>query len=73
MVIDRFEGRYAVCELPSGTTVDVLRELLPEDAREGDVVVAWADGRLTIDVRATESRKSRVQSLHDRLFGGTPV
>ena len=69
MVIDRFEGRYAVCEVPSGATLNVLRELLPDDAREGDVVVAWGDGRLTIDVVATEARRSRVQALHDRLFG----
>ena len=69
MVIDRFEGECAVCESQSGTLYAVPRELLPESAREGDVVVAWGDGRLTVDAAATRARSERIQALHDRLFG----
>ena len=69
MVIDRFEGEWAVCESQAGTIYHVPRAALPASAREGDVVVAWGDGRLRVDATATAARSARVQELHDRLFG----
>ncbi len=68
MVIDRFEGAYAVCESQAGTLYDVPREALPASAREGDVVVAMANGRLVVDAEATCERSKRIRALHDRLF-----
>ncbi len=69
MVIDRFEGEWVVCESQAGTIYHVPRASLPADAREGDVVVAWGNGRLSVDVAATASRRARIRALHDRLFG----
>ena len=68
MVIDRFEGEWAVCESQAGTIYHVPRASLPEGAREGDVVVAWGDGRLRVDATATASRSARIRALHDKLF-----
>ncbi len=67
-MIDRFEGEWAVCESQAGTIYHVPRASLPKDAREGDVVVAWGNGRLSVDAAATASRSARVQALHDKLF-----
>lgn len=38
LVIDRFEGKYAVCELENGEFVDVPEEDIPQEAKEGDVI-----------------------------------
>lgn len=63
IVIDRFEGNQAVIEF-NGKTFTIPRELLPADAKEGDVL------RLAIEVdsAATADRLKRVKSLEDRLF-----
>lgn len=62
LTIDRIEGEWAVCEYEKGKTVDLPAALLPEDAREGDVL------RLTVDRETTDERKARAEELRNRLF-----
>lgn len=62
LIIDRFEGEYAVMELESGTHANMPRVLLPTEAREGDTV------SIQIDKQATEGRKQRIGSLMNSLF-----
>ena len=38
LIIDRFEESWAVLELPDGTTFNFPRSLLPEGAKEGDIL-----------------------------------
>ena len=61
-IIDRFEGDYALCEVESGTVLNVPRNALPENAREGDVISVF------IDSGETENRKSNVNKLMNDLF-----
>lgn len=69
LILDRFEGDYAVCEREDGTLTDVLRTLLPADAAEGDCLLLDDDGSLTADPEATESRRSSAARRMRRLFG----
>ena len=62
VIIDRFEGDYAVVELPDGTMVDMPISLIPEGAREGDVLV------ISIDIDETAKRKERIKNLMDDLW-----
>ena len=62
LIIDRFEGDFAVCEYEKGKTLDLPTALLPADAKEGDVL------RLTVDREATEQQKNDAESLRKRLF-----
>lgn len=63
LIIDRFEGDWAVLEW-RGTTFKLPRRLLPENAREGDVLtVSFAR-----DADATVARRQRVRRLEDDLF-----
>ena len=48
IIIDRFEGNYAVVELPDKSTWNVPRELFP-DAVEGDSYVISKDENETAD------------------------
>lgn len=61
VIIDRFEGDYAVVELPDGTFVDMPRILL-EDANEQDVV------EISVVKDETTKRKKNVDFLMESLF-----
>ncbi len=61
IIIDRFEGDFAVCELEEGKTVNVPKVLF-ENAKEGDVVT------ICVDAEQTKERKKRVESLVNSLF-----
>ena len=62
MILDRFEGDYAVLELTSETGETLYKNLpadwLPKDAAEGDVIVK-ADGRYAVDFYETQKRCAR--------------
>lgn len=61
VTIDRFEGEYAIIELPDMTFVDVPRVLFPL-AQEGDVI------DISIDSAETERRTVRIKGLMTQLF-----
>lgn len=69
MIIDRFEGDYAVLELREETGEVLYKNLpaswLPDDAAEGDVVVKTAEG-YAIDTLETEKRRMEAaEKLHE--------
>ena len=63
--IDRFEGAYAVIDA-NGARLEVLRQALPPDAREGDVLRrsghAWI-----VDSAATQRRRQMLRERRNRL------
>ena len=66
-IIDRFEGDFAVLEEDDGTCTDVKKALLPQNAREGDVL--FFDGSsYFIDEAGTASRKKTIEEKMRRIF-----
>ena len=65
--IDRFEGKFAVCEGADGTSMNIEKTKLPKGTKAGDVLDIDGD-TITIDAEETESRKKKVASLVDDLF-----
>ncbi|MFW0967947.1 MAG: DUF3006 domain-containing protein [Thermacetogeniaceae bacterium] len=63
LIIDRFEGDWAVIEFEE-TTFNLPRVLLPSEAREGDVIRI----SVTLDKKATAERRERIEKLMDELF-----
>ena len=61
VIIDRFEGDYAVVELEVGKSVNIPKILIP-DAKEGDVI------KIIIDRDTTEERKNQIQELVNNVF-----
>lgn len=61
-IIDRFEGNYAVCEISNKEVVNIDKCLIPESAKEGDVL------NITIDRVETSKRKSDIKKLGDELW-----
>ena len=63
LIVDRFEGDWAVLEL-DGQVFNVPRLLLPAEAREGDALRL----SLEVDPSSTQDRREKIRSLEDRLF-----
>ena len=61
LVIDRFEGEFAVVETENGF-INILKKDIPDGAREGDMLV------LVIDKNETEKRKNRIEGMMNSLF-----
>lgn len=66
-IIDRFEDNFAVCEDENQNFVDIEKSKLPEEAREGDIIIVNGD-KITVDKESTKARKKEVQDLFDSLF-----
>ena len=62
VIIDRFEGDFAVVELENKVLVDMPKELIPEGAAEGTVL------KIKIDHEETKNRSKRIQKLMDAVW-----
>ncbi len=61
LIIDRFEGNFAVVETDSGM-VNIPKADMPNGAKEGDIL------NIVIDSCETASRKKRIEGKMNRLF-----
>jgi hypothetical protein len=67
VIIDRFEGEMAICEKIDRSMISVPRSKLPQEAREGDVVVI--EGKTArIDQPATAARKRAAEEKLGRIL-----
>ncbi|APC41038.1 DUF3006 domain-containing protein [Clostridium estertheticum] len=67
VVIDRFEGSYAVCEKEDRTMTDISKDNIPPGAKEGDVLNV-NNNIITIDIEETEKRKREIEKLTEDLW-----
>jgi len=61
LIIDRFEGDFAVIETSDGI-VNIPKKDMPPNAKEGDVLL------LSIESNGTEKRKERIDGMMNNLF-----
>ncbi len=61
VIIDRFEGDYAVVEIDVGKFVNMPKILIP-NAKEGDVV------EIIVNQEETQKRKEHIKDLMSNLF-----
>lgn len=62
VIIDRFEGDYAVVEMPNRRMIDLPIVLVPKGAREGDTL------DISVDEDDTEKRRKRIEELTEDLW-----
>ena len=67
LIIDRFEGDYAVCEKEDGHMLDVKKSEIPVSAKEGDVL-EQVNGKLIINQDETEYRRKIIEEKVKNLF-----
>ncbi|MCI8670702.1 MAG: DUF3006 domain-containing protein [Bacilli bacterium] len=61
VIIDRFEGEYAIVEIDEGHFANIPKILL-QGAHEGDVI------KIIIDKDSTKKRKQHITKLMNDLF-----
>lgn len=66
LVIDRFEGDIAIVE-DDESIINIPRNKLPFDAKEGDILVL-SDGKYLVDDVATENKKKELENRFSKLF-----
>lgn len=62
IIIDRFEADFAVVEMSDRKMVNMPRVLLPETAKEGDVI------EISINNSDTQTKKKEIRSLMENVF-----
>ncbi len=67
VIVDRFEGDYAVCEKTNRQMVDIHREKLPPNVKEGDVLTITGD-QITINTERRKEREERIRNLMNDLW-----
>ena len=68
VVIDRFEGFYAVCEKEDKTMIDIKISNLPSESKEGDVLIIDTNDMITIDIKETKKRRKEIEKLTENLW-----
>ncbi len=65
VIIDRFEGDFAVVELENGSVfANMPKALVPKEAKEGDVI------SITVDREETERRRQHIRAMMNKIFNG---
>lgn len=67
VIIDRFEGDYAICETDSGDMIHLEINQLPSQIQEGDILIIDEDS-IRIDQEKTSERRKKIQDLMDDLW-----
>lgn len=68
IIIDRFDGIYAICEDIDQNNYAIETSELPENAKVGSVLEISDDGELTVNEKATEERSERIKGKQRNLF-----
>jgi len=67
VIIDRFEGKYAVCQEENMNMVNIEKTRLPEGAKEGDVLLVL-NGIISIDKEETDRLKKQIEKLSKDIW-----
>lgn len=66
-IIDRFEGDIAVVEGEDRVMVEIPRNIIPKEAKEGDSILQ-IDGKYILDEVETQRRRKEIEALGKGLW-----
>ena len=67
LVIDRFEGIYAVCQDEDGTMVNIEKSIIEGKPKEGDIIDI-SETKIIVDKKATIQRQKEIEELTKDLW-----
>ncbi len=67
VIIDKIEEEYAVCEKKSKKMMNIKKEYIPFEAKEGDVLKIDF-GHITVLASETKNLKKEIDSMLDNLW-----
>ena len=68
LIIDRFEGTYAICEDQEKKMFAISLNELPQGAKPGDVLQISGAGEFSVDQEETQRRRKKMAGLQSKLF-----
>ena len=68
LIIDRFDGKYAICEDQEQKYFAIETGELPGGAKEGSVLKITDEGELLLDEEETQARRARIAAKQRRTF-----
>lgn len=68
LVVDRFEGKYAICQDENGGMFGIELNEIPKDAKEGSVIDINDDGEISVNSQETNKRIKRISEKTSKLF-----
>ena len=67
VIIDRFEGEYAVCEKEDRKMMNIEKNKLPSIAKEGDVLIIEGND-IKIGLKETFVKEKKIRKMMDNLW-----
>lgn len=67
LTIDRFEGEFAVCIDGMGAKININKDLIPPDAKEGDIIEKF-ENIFIINKEKTNSKFEEIKKLQEILW-----
>lgn len=67
LIIDRFEGTYAICEDEEKTIITIPKYKLPLGVKEGDII-SIKNGFYQVNTEEIKKKKERVKFKMQKLF-----
>lgn len=68
LIVDRFEGAYAICEDEEKKLFAIELAELPKGVREGDVLEISDDGSLNVSAEKTAARRKKILQKQNALW-----
>lgn len=62
MIIDRFEGEFAIVEMEDGSFKEIPIECIPSNAKEGSILI------ITCDENGTEIKRREMKNKMNSIF-----
>ncbi|MDK2798643.1 MAG: hypothetical protein PWP27_248 [Clostridiales bacterium] len=62
IIIDRFQDDFVVVELPNKSIMSIPKAIIPEDAKEGDVLI------VQVDRKGTKKKKQEIEKLIEDVW-----
>lgn len=66
-VIDRIESQFAVCEDELGNIINIKKDIINGDLKEGSVIIK-IDNKYTIDEEETKKKKEEIAKLMEGMW-----
>lgn len=67
LIVDRLEEEYIVCEDENKNIVNILKDEVEDEVKEGDILI-FVDGKYIVNKEKTKDRKAYIQDLIKDLW-----
>ena len=67
LIVDRLEEEYIVCEDENKNIVNILKDEVEDEVKEGDILIL-VDGKYIVNKEKTKDRKAYIQDLIKDLW-----